>query len=310
MNDETREKLTRVRSIPMLENVRESVCAFSNGDRILFYLLAALVGIASLSVLYALEQSLLVEVPAYGGTLAEGVVGSPRFINPLLAMSDADRDLSALTYAGLMGISGTGDLVSILAESYDLSSDGKTYTFILNKNAKFSDGTPVTADDIVFTIQKAQSPALKSPKYADWVGVGVAAVDQRTVRFTLSKPYAPFLGLMTLGILPSRLWKNISDEEFPFSMLESNPVGAGPFKVTDVSRALDRQSIVDNVLGGYATPIIGPVPPGGSVRQVPVPRFENPTVEAASVLRAAGWTYDGSARVWENIAAKQTVGGR
>ena len=383
----------------MLENVRESVCAFSNGDRILFYLLAALVGIASLSVLYALEQSLLVEVPAYGGTLAEGVVGSPRFINPLLAMSDADRDLSALTYAGLMGISGTGDLVSILAESYDLSSDGKTYTFILNKNAKFSDGTPVTADDIVFTIQKAQSPALKSPKYADWVGVGVAAVDQRTVRFTLSKPYAPFLGLMTLGILPSRLWKNISDEEFPFSMLESNPVGAGPFKVTDVSRgvsgliesvslsensyfvlgrpyldgirfnfypraedlasaiksgnvesaydvgvtgaltapyarvfgvfwnpsekhiyaraevrkalslALDRQSIVDNVLGGYATPIIGPVPPGGSVRQVPVPRFENPTVEAASVLRAAGWTYDGSARVWENIAAKQTLDG-
>ena len=383
----------------MLENVRESVRAFSNGDRILFYLLAALVGIASLSVLYALEQSLLVEVPAYGGTLAEGVVGSPRFINPLLAMSDADRDLSALTYAGLMGISGTGDLVSILAESYDLSSDGKTYTFILNKNAKFSDGTPVTADDIVFTIQKAQSPALKSPKYADWVGVGVAAVDQRTVRFTLSKPYAPFLGLMTLGILPSRLWKNISDEEFPFSMLESNPVGAGPFKVTDVSRgvsgliesvslsensyfvlgrpyldgirfnfypraedlasaiksgnvesaydvgvtgaltapyarvfgvfwnpsekhiyaraevrkalslALDRQSIVDNVLGGYATPIIGPVPPGGSVRQVPVPRFENPTAEAASVLRAAGWTYDGSARVWENIAAKQTLDG-
>ena len=76
-----------------------------------------------------------------------------------------------------------------------------------------------------------------------------------------------------------------------------------------LSLALDRQSIVDNVLGGYATPIIGPVPPGGSVRQVPVPRFENPTVEAASVLRAAGWTYDGSARVWENIAAKQTLDG-
>ncbi|MEK7179738.1 MAG: ABC transporter substrate-binding protein, partial [Patescibacteria group bacterium] len=241
--------------------------------------------------------------------------------------------------------------------------------------------------------------ALKSPKYADWSGVGVIAVDQRTVRFTLARPYAPFLGLTTLGILPARLWKNVSDEEFPFSTLQTIPVGAGPFKVADVSRgvsgliesvslvgnqyyalgrpyldgirlnfysraadlasalksgaiesaydvgtegaltapyarvfgvfwnpsekrvyaraevrkalslALDRQSIIDTVLGGYATAIMGPVPPGGAVRQVPVPQFENPTAAAANVLTAAGWTYDGSARVWKNAAAKQTLDG-
>ncbi|MDO8593539.1 MAG: peptide ABC transporter substrate-binding protein [bacterium] len=399
MNPEMREKLTRVRSIPSLEHVRERVNSFSSGDRVLFYLLATLVGIASLSGLYSLEQSLLIEVPAYGGTLVEGEVGSPRFINPLLAISDADRDLSALTYAGLMGLSGAGALVPVLAENYDLSADGKTYTFTLRSNAKFSDGSPVTADDVIFTVQKAQDPALKSPKYADWSGVGVVAVDQRTIRFTLAKPYAPFLGLTTLGILPARLWKNVSDEEFPFSTLQTNPIGAGPFKVVDVSRgvsgliervslarnsyyalgrpyldginfnfysraedltsvlesgavesaydviykgaltapyarvfgvfwnpsenrvyaraevrkalslALDRHSIVDTVLGGYAIPIMGPVPPGGSVRQAPVPQFENPTAEAAGILQAAGWTYDGSARVWNNTSAKQTLDG-
>ncbi len=397
MNPEMREKLTRARGIPALERVKERVCALSSGDRVLFYLLAVLVGIASLFGLYALEQSLLVEVPSYGGTLVEGVVGSPRFINPLLAISDADRDLSALTYAGLMGLSGAGKLVPVLAEKYDLSADGKTYTFTLRTHAKFSDGSPITADDIIYTVQKAQDPALKSPKYADWSGVRVVAVDQRTVRFTLAKPYAPFLGLTTLGILPSRLWNKVSSEEFPFSILQTNPIGAGPFKVTDVSRgvsgliesvhlsenqyyahgrpyldgirfnfysraedlanaiksgevesaydigtkaaltapygrvfgvfwnqsekrvyartevrkalslALDRQSIIDSVLGGYATAIMGPVPSGGSVRQFPIPQFEHRIAAAAEVLASAGWAYDGSARVWKNTIAKQTL---
>lgn len=399
MNDETREKLMRVRSIPALERLRERVGALSSGDKILFYLLASIVAIASISGLYALEQSLLVEVPAYGGTIVEGEVGSPRFINPLLAISDADRDLSTLVYAGLMGLSGDGELSPVLAESYELSADEKTYTFSLRKEAKFSDGSPVTADDVVFTVQKAQNPALKSPKYADWAGVRVVAVDQHTVRFTLSKPYAPFLGLTTIGILPSRLWSKVSDEEFPFSILETNPIGAGPFKVSSVERgisgliervslvqnshyvlgrpylngirfnfyssaddlandlkkgsiesaydvgikraltspyarvfgvfwnpsekrvyarievrkalslALDRQSIIDNVLGGYATAIMGPVPSGGSVRQFPIPQFEHRIAAAAEVLTSAGWIYDGSSRVWKNTAAKISMEG-
>ena len=245
MNDDTREKLTRTRSIPSLERLGEHVLSLSRGDHALFYLLAILVGIASLSGLYALEQSLLVQIPAYGGSLTEGEVGSPQFINPLLAISDADRDLSQLTYAGLMGLSSSGTLIPVLAESYTMSTDGKSYTFTVRENATFSDGTPVTANDVVFTIQKAQDPALKSPEYADWSGVGTFAVDQRTVRFTLAKPYAPFLGLTTLGILPARLWQNVSSGEFPFSTLQTSPVGAGPFKVVSVSR--DASGLIKNV---------------------------------------------------------------
>ena len=407
MNEETREKLTRIRNIPVLERVNERVRAFSLGDRIIFYLLAILVGIASISSLYALEQTLLVEVPTYGGILVEGEVGSPRFMNPLLAISDADRDLSTLTYAGLMGLSGTGELVPVLAESYEISDDGKTYTFTLRENTKFSDGSPVTSDDVIFTVKKAQDSALKSPKYADWSGINAVAVDQRIVRFTLSKTYAPFLGLTTLGILPSRLWKNVSNEEFPFSLLQTNPVGAGPFKVVSVSRgvsgliekvslaensyyalgrpylngiqfnfysraedlvdalksgivesaydlptvqtggkqvfqtltasyahvfgvfwnpsekqvyarsevrkalslAINRQSIVDTVLGGHATAIMGPIPPGGNIKQTPIPESENPTETAASVLKTEGWTYDSSDRVWKNVKAKQIIDG-
>lgn len=392
-----REYLQRSWNVPFFDRLGEKIRAFSPGDRVVFYTLATLVGIASISGLYALERSLLVEVPAYGGNLVEGEVGSPQFINPLLAISDSDRDLSSLVYAGLMGLSGSGELVPVLAERYVLSEDGKTYTFTLRGDAKFSDGSSVTAEDVAFTIQKAQSAALKSPRYADWSGVGVKVLDPHTVRFTLSKPYTPFLGLTTIGILPSHLWQNISNEEFPFSTLETNPVGAGPFKVKSVSRdasgliknvslvhnpdyvlgrpyldsirfdffarsedlasalssgavesaydvgakgaltapyarvfgvfwnpndkqvyartevrkalslALDRKNIVDTVLGGYATPIMGPVPPGVSIRQVPVPQSDNPTATAATVLQSAGWTYDSSARSWKNAGTKQTL---
>lgn len=399
VSPELKEALRRSRSIPALERVAGRVRALSPGDRVLFCLLVGLVCVVSLSALYALERSLLVEVPAYGGTLVEGAVGSPRFVNPLLALSDADRDLASLTYAGLMGLSGSGELVPVLAENYDVSSDGKNYTFVLRANARFSDGTPVVADDVVFTVEKAQDPALKSPRYADWAGVKAEAVDQRTVRFTLAKPYAPFLGLTTLGILPARLWKNVSDEEFPFSTLETSPVGAGPFKVSSVARdasgliqsvsfaenpdyvlgrpyldgirfdfysrsedlatalasgaaesaydvsakgaltapyarvfgvffnpsekqvyareevrkalslALDRQAIVDTVFSGYATAIMGPVPPGGLVRQAAVPKFADRTAAAAEVLEKAGWTYDGSARAWKTAGGKRVLDG-
>ncbi len=384
------EPLTRQRRVRLFEAVSVRLRTLPASDRLFLGMLGALIAITAVASVFALEHKLLVIVPAYGGTLVEGGVGSPRFINPLLAISDADNDLTTLTYAGLMGISGGGSLVPVLAQSYTVSPDGKTYTFTLRPNAQFSNGMPVTAQDVVYTVEKAQDPALKSPEYADWAGIGVTAVDPHTVRFTLPRPYAPFLELTTLGILPSELWKGASVEDFPFSQLETHPVGAGPFMVTSVSRnssglitnvtlaenphyplgrpylgglqfkfysriedlasalkngaiesaygistpgallapysrifgvflnpsenqaysqpavrealslAIDRQALVQNVLGGYATAIMGPVPPGSGITQAAIPSAANYTAAAAQVLERAGWSYDSNAREWKN----------
>lgn len=224
---------------PFLAGLRSHIKRLPPGDKLVLTVLAGIFVITCLVGLRALERSFLVEVPAEGGTLIEGIVGAPRFVNPLLALTDADRDVAALTYAGLMGIGPDGALVPVLAESYTVSEDGTIYTFILRENAEFSDGTSVTSEDVVFTVEKAQDPGLKSPEYANWANVRAEAVDARTVRFILPSPYAPFLEDTRLGILPARLWRNVSNELFPFSPLMERPVGAGPFSVRHVIRDKD-----------------------------------------------------------------------
>lgn len=222
-----------------LSRAKAFLASLTPGDRFIAAVLASLVVLSAAAGLIALERSFLVEIPARGGSLTEGIVGKPRFINPLLALSDADRDLTALTYAGLMGIDGDGNFVPVLAESYAVSEDGLRYTFLIRENARFSNGTPVTAGDVVFTVEKAQDPALRSPELANWANIRAEALDARTVEFTLPRPYAPFLADTTLGILPADLWRNVPIHEFSFSSRMIEPVGAGPFVVSRIDRARD-----------------------------------------------------------------------
>lgn len=215
------------------ESVARSLTA---SGRVLFIVFSAVLIGSSAALLFMLSRQFLVTVPAPGGSLSEGIIGAPRFINPLLAISDADRDLVSLTYSGLLRAQEGGEFTPDLAESFSISEDGRVYTFDLRPDATFQDGTRVTADDVVFTVTQAQDPNVKSPKRANWDGVQVEKVSETEVRFTLKSPYAPFIENATLGILPKHLWKDVSAEEFPFSSLNVQPVGSGPFQVDSVSR--------------------------------------------------------------------------
>ncbi len=186
--------------------------------------------------LWEINKTLLVEVPLRGGTLNEGIIGSPRFINPLLAQSDADRDLTQLIYSGLLRATPEGTLIPDLAQNYEISPDRRTYTFTLRDNAIFHDGTKVTADDVIFTITRAQDAALKSPKRANWDGIAVSKNEKQQVVFTLAEPYSPFLENSTMGILPKHLWKDIDTEQFTFSSLNTRPVGSGPYRIHKIRR--------------------------------------------------------------------------
>ncbi len=175
------------------------------------------------------------EVPGNGGNIREGLVGLPRTINPVLAITDVDRDMSALVYSGLMKYS-DGDLMPDLAEKYAVSADGLTYSFTLKNSLTFQDGSPLTTDDVAFTIQKIQDPALKSPRRADWANVGVKIISATQIQFILKQAYSPFLNNTTLGIIPKHIWNSVSDDQFIFSKYNSEPIGSGPYKVSSIAR--------------------------------------------------------------------------
>lgn len=222
--------------VSAVERAEEVVRSFSASGRTLFLIFSTLIIFSAAGLLFMLNRELLVTTPAYGASLSEGIMGSPRFINPVLAISDADRDVTSLVYSGLLRASVDGNFIPDLASNWELSDDGLTYTFYIRADAKFQDGTPVTADDVVFTIGKAQDPAIKSPLRANWIGVTAEKQDDRTVQFRLKSAYAPFIENLTIGILPKHLWQNVTAEEFPFSELNTHPVGSGPYSVEDVGR--------------------------------------------------------------------------
>lgn len=221
------------------KEVVSAIRSFSPTEKVAFVFFLALLGLSAFVMVSKINQSFMVQVPALGGTLEEGIVGTPRFINPVLALGDADRDLTTLVYSGLLKVNTHGVLVPDLAESYTVSADGLEYTFILRKDARFHDNTPVTIDDVEFTIQKIQDPAIKSPKRANWDGVTVSKVNDATIIFTLKKPYSPFIENTTIGILPKHLWKNVDAEQFQFNPYNIRPIGSGPYLIKKIVRDSD-----------------------------------------------------------------------
>jgi peptide/nickel transport system substrate-binding protein len=223
-------------AIPKEQLLSKAVRQFTLAEKAVFYFFVGVFVFCALSLLYKINRAFLVEVPVRGGSLTEGVVGNPRFINPVLAFSEADKNLTSLVYSGLVRINKDGVMVNDLAEKIDVSPDGTTYTIHLRPDAIFHDGEPVTSEDVEFTITKIEDFALKSPHYANWNGVAVEKIDPLTVKLTLRAPYAPFMDNLTLGILPKHIWKNVSDEEFSFSQFNTLPIGSGPYEIDTVER--------------------------------------------------------------------------
>lgn len=176
-------------------------------------------------------------IPAKGGQYSEGIVGQPMYINPLLSQtSEADADLVQLIYSGLLKYDSRGSLVNNLAESYEISPDQKIYTFHIKQNIKWHDGEPLTASDVLFTINAVQDPAYKSPLRQSWQGIEVSQKDEYAIEFVLENPYFGFLNNLTLGILPKHAWENISPEKFSLADSNLHPVGSGPYQFFDFQK--------------------------------------------------------------------------
>jgi peptide/nickel transport system substrate-binding protein len=174
----------------------------------------------------------LITVPANGGEFTEGLIGSPLYINPILAPGhgDANMDLSRLIFSGLLKYNDKLEIVPDLADKYEVSEDRKTYTFYLKQNVKWHDGEDLTAADVVFTINSIQNPDFKSPLFRSFQGITAEKIDDYTVKFTLNESYVAFLNLLTVGIIPQHIWYNNPAQNAIFSDYNKKPIGSGPYK--------------------------------------------------------------------------------
>ena len=180
-------------------------------------------------------------IAADGGVLIEGIntdiSRTPRFINPILANSDTDRDLTELIYSGLMKYDEDGKIIPDLSKtSPKISEDGKTYEFELKDNIFWQDGKPITSDDIIFTVNTIQNPDYKSPLRVSWLGVETEKISDKVLLFKLKDPYFSFLETTTLKILPKHTWQNISPENFLLSVYNLKPISSGPFKIKEIKQ--------------------------------------------------------------------------
>ena len=166
-----------------------------------------------------------------GGTYAEGTTDKLTTISPLYATTDTEKTASQLIYPGLLSYDSANKLHGDLAKSWSVDQTGKVWTVTLRDGLVWSDGQPLTANDIVFTVQLMQNADISTTLASSWQAIEVAAVDDHTVSFTLSSALMSFDTALTFGVLPQHILDGKSAIEIA-SLFSQNPqqiVGSGPF---------------------------------------------------------------------------------
>src|SRR5512140_1417317 len=148
---------------------------------VLFVLIATLVGLPSVlpgdASRAAASPSPSAEPLAEARPYREGTLGHATSVSPLSAHSQADRDLVALVFSGLVRNGPDGTIVPDLAREWTVDSTGAIWTFHLRADARWQDGEPVTAEDVAFTIRTLQDPSYAGPGAGSWQDVTVKTQD-------------------------------------------------------------------------------------------------------------------------------------
>lgn len=234
---------------PNIRQLRYLPRVISKNERMLLTLLSAFFIVALLFLGARTFTRNAQQSPRAGGGIVEGLVGSPQYVNPVLAgTNDVDRDLVRLLYSGLMKRTASQEIVPDLASTVDVSTDGKVYTAHLRENLAWSDGKALSADDVLMTFEIIQDPLFKSPLRSQFRNLKVERVDEKTITFTLTQPSSSFLSNLTVGILPAHIWGDVPPPNFALVEYNLKPVGSGPFAFDSLKRDAASGSIKEFML--------------------------------------------------------------
>jgi len=166
---------------------------------------------------------------ASAATIDVAIDSSPAGLDPhLITAFNSVVIVQSNIYEGLTAIDKNLAVVPGLAESWDVSEDGLTYTFHLRPNVVFHDGSTFDAEDVAASIRRVQAAATASPLASRVTPItGINVIDPATIELKLDAPFAPILtSLSGIAIVPAEVETNVE-------ALQQTPIGTGPFKFTE-----------------------------------------------------------------------------
>jgi len=219
--------------------------------------------------------------------LRHGVIGQPTSINPLTARTQADRDIVALVFSGLVKL-GSGDKIQgDLADRWSVDKTGKQWTFHIRLGERWHDGAPVTAADVVFTVRLLRDPRYTGHLASSWSEITVQKLDTQTVRFNLRTPLGDFLQVARQPLLPFHLLSRVPADQLVDSAFSAAPVGSGPFRLLQwdmFTALLERRTVIERAA---VQPSASPTTSAAADGSLPVERIQLQFYPNAAALAAA-----------------------
>ena len=173
--------------------------------------------------------------PVPGGSVVFGMTQDLASLDPHIDTDAGTRDVVFNLYEGLVKPTSDGDIVPAVASEVQISDDAKVYTFTLREGITFHDGTPVTVEDVKYSIDRYAEIQGESSAFS--IVSDVEIKDEKTIVVNLKESYSEFLPMMTVAIVPQ------ANED-----LIGNPIGTGPFKFVSYTPG---QKIVMEKYEGY-----------------------------------------------------------
>jgi len=164
-----------------------------------------------------------------GGEYSEATLGEINSMNPLYAVTNSEKVLAKLMFANLVSPDSSGHERAELAKTVTMDKTGKIWTLTLRENLTWSDGEPITADDVVYTIDLINDTTAKTMVAINFANVKYKKIDDLTVEFTLPSTYIDFRDSLEFPLVPSHVLKDISPALVYESDFSTKPVTSGPF---------------------------------------------------------------------------------
>lgn len=206
----------------MFKDLKKIFRSFDKKERTVFFITLTTLILSSLFAGAGVVAQTTIIAPAEGGQYIEAIIGQPIAINPILSTgNNADEDMVTVLFADLL----------TLAKSYSTSSDGSVWSVVLQEGLVWSDGQPITSDDVVFTVQTIQDKNAGSLLQNQWKGIIVERRSEREVVFTLKSGYSYFdETLRSLRVAPKHIFGVIPPSNLRLSNYNLEPVSSGPYK--------------------------------------------------------------------------------